>query len=153
MIHLCNVVLSNGIFSKGARMQMIKSPSKGIIALEFLIILPVFIMLLLSMIQISSLLFMRHSILNIAYNGARMAATNPNANTNLVTSYIQKRLSAIGVLTETVNITPSNFSAVERGTPLRVDISVDAGLLVAVSIPIDYNHQQISVSSQMAKEY
>ena len=130
-----------------------KRVSTGSVAIEFALIIPILIIVLFSVIQISSLLYMRHTLLNISYNAARIAATNTNTTNTTIKATIEEQLNNIGIFAEEVTIIPDDFTVADRGTLIKVTIRVNAGLLVLVPIPINFDQMPISVSTSMAKEY
>lgn len=130
-----------------------KHHCKGSVAVEFMIVFPIFIIVLFGIIQLSSLLYMRQELLHVAYNGVRYAAMNKNATNASVQSYIEQQLTNLGVSATTITLTPDNITLAERGTPLSLVISVSTNSLVLIPVPISFGQTQITISSSMAKEF
>lgn len=131
----------------------VKHRSQGSVAVEFIVVFPIFIIVLFGIIQLSSLLYMRQELLNIVYNGVRYAAMNKNATNANVQTYVEQQLTNLGVSATTITLTPNNISQAERGTPLSLVLSVSANSLVLLPIPISFGQTQITISSSMAKEF
>lgn len=130
-----------------------KSVNTGSVIVETVLLIPVLILLIFGMIQIGSLLYMRHSLFELAYNAVRIAATNPNSTNATVQLYITQQLNNMSVTASQVLITPNNFTGANRGSLLGVAISVNANQLVFVPFPLNLSQMQIVVSASMVKEY
>ena len=130
-----------------------KSVSKGSVAVEFMIIVPIMIIFLFGLIQLGSLFYMRQQLLSVAYNSVHFAATNKTATNATVQAYIGQQLTGMGLAATKITITPDDITVAERGTPLNVVVSVSANSMAVVSFPISFGQMQISVSSSMAKQF
>ena len=132
---------------------IVKSVSKGSVAVEFLIIVPIFIIFIFGLVQLGSVFYMRQQLLNVASNGLHFAATNKSATNATVQAYIGQQLTGMGLAATKITITPADITVAERGTPLNVVVSVSANSMAVISFPISFGQMQISVSSSMAKQY
>lgn len=132
---------------------IVRSVSKGSVAVEFMVMVPVLIIIMFGLIQLGSVFYMRQQLLNVAYNGLHYAATNKSATNASVNAYIEQQLTGMGVSATKITLTPSDITVAERGTPLSVVVSVSANSLAILSFPISFGQMQISVSSSMAKQF
>jgi Flp pilus assembly protein TadG len=102
-----------------------RSPRKGAVAIEFAILAPIFLMLLLGMIDFSRTLMVQSLLNDAARQGARAAALD-GATSAEVTTAVRNTLQQTTVDADTVTavVEPSNLANVDSGDPVTVRVSV-----------------------------
>jgi Flp pilus assembly protein TadG len=109
---------------------------QGAAAVEFAVIAPVFLLVILGMMEIGRVIMVRQIMVNASREGARLAVVDGSTSSS-VSSTVQTYLRSAGIKTATVSVLNGSGAAVEpgplsNGTPINVQVSVplsDIGLL------------------------
>jgi Flp pilus assembly protein TadG len=96
----------------------------GVAAVEFAIVAPVFVIMILGIIEIGRAMMVQQIITNASREGARRAITE-KATTSEVQSVVNNYLAATSVKSGvSVNVTPAPGPAVGFGDPITVTVTV-----------------------------
>jgi membrane-bound ClpP family serine protease len=90
-------------------------------AVEFAVIAPVFVLILLGTIETCSMIFLQQSLEIAAYEATRVAIVQTST-TESVEKAVDKILKPRQVRDYAVSITPRDFQAAASGTFIRVDV-------------------------------
>jgi len=94
---------------------------KGIATVEFAVIAPVFVAILLGSIETCSVLFLRQTVEMAAYEAAR-ASIVPNATKTQVENAAKTLLHVRSVKDYSITVTPAAFATAAYGTLIRVEV-------------------------------
>lgn len=95
----------------------------GVAAVEFALIAPVFVMIILSMIEFGRVIMVQQLLTNASREGARRAVIEGASNTEVQT-LVDSYLSNASVSGVTVGVAPSDLSNVGFGDAVVVSVSV-----------------------------
>ena len=95
---------------------------RGVAAAEFAVCLPVLVLLMLGIIETSSMIFLKQSLAVAAYEGSHVAVA-PEATQSDVISTCQDILADRRVTGATIQVTPSNIGALDPGQFFEVRVS------------------------------
>ena len=140
------------------RKQKRNSDQKGAAAVEFAIILPVFVLLLFGMIEWGLLLFNQQVITNASREGARagIVVGSPRFSDDeirdVVTAYVGNHLVTFGSASSpNIQITPAgDRSSLVFGDDLRVTVTYNYGFLVLSNL--GYSDKVLTADSLMKME-
>lgn len=123
---------------------------KGAAVVEFAIVLPVFVLIVLGTIESVSMIFVQQGIKIAAYEATRVALVNGTTNGE-VQATADQILSDRGITSATMTVNPSNFQGSAYGTPITIsiDVNCDDNSIVA---PFFFSGRTISASVCMMKE-
>lgn len=96
---------------------------RGIATVETAILLPLVVFLTFGSIEIANAIFVRESMVVAAYEGAR-AVSQPSGTEATCKNRIKEILTARGITSYNVSITPSVDNSTPRGTQIAVRVSV-----------------------------
>ena len=102
-----------------------RSKRKGVAAVEFAVVAPLFFLLVFGMIEFGRAVMVQQIITNASREGARLAVLDGSTGTEVKTSvvnYLQK--AAITVTADKVTVTPTEPSAAGYGDPVTVNVSI-----------------------------
>ncbi len=124
---LCNLECNLVIFVTCMKPLALKtppteSPRSGAAVIEFAVVLPVFVLIVLGTIETCNMIFLQQSLKIAAYEAARVTLI-PTADDNDVTVAVDDILTSRRVNSYSVTVSPANFSAAVYGTFIRVDVS------------------------------
>jgi Flp pilus assembly protein TadG len=125
--------------SDNRRFRFRKRSRRGVAMMEFAIVLPVFLLMIIGMIEFGRAVMIHQILVNAAREGAR-AAVIPGATNADVTSEIEKWLVTLDAPSRQIAITDENGDAVDLSTVNSRDI-------VRVSISVPYNEVGVGISS------
>jgi Flp pilus assembly protein TadG len=128
-----------------------KHARSGAAALEFAIIAPVLLIILLGTIETCSMIFLQQSLTIGAYEAARVSII-PNATTSDVVDAAEKLLDTRKVQGYSITVTPSNFPSAAYGTFIRVEVRAPCNSNSSFS-PFFYNSKTLTGSVEMMKEF
>jgi Flp pilus assembly protein TadG len=96
---------------------------KGAAVVELAAVSPLFVLLILGMIEYGRLVMVQQILTNAAREGARVGILD-NRTTSDVTSAANQYLAAANIQTATISVTPEPPSSAANGNPVTVTISV-----------------------------
>ena len=132
----------------------INTCTKGNALVEFAILLPVFVTLVLGTIEAGWALFIQNTLVDAAREGARVAVTQ-NISTNSIVSDAEGILtdSNISLAQVSVSISPLAVSLQPRGTAITVTVSVPYSAVSILPTPMFLGSTTLSAQVTMVKEY
>lgn len=122
----------------------------GVAATEFAIIAPVFLLLVIGIIELGRALMVQQVLINASRVGARQAITL-GATSGEVQTAVQEYAASVAVPGVTVSVTPSPASAT-AGSPILVTASVPYSDVSWLPAPWFLGGTTLQASSQMRKE-
>lgn len=135
------------------RSATLRKPSqerRGVAAAEFAVCLPVLVLLMLGVIEVSSMIFLKQACAVAAYEGSHVAVS-PNATASDVAATCQEILADRRVTDATVTVTPTNIQNLAPGTyfEVRVTAPTDPNAI----LPLTYfQGMTLSSSATLMKE-
>ena len=123
----------------------------GAAVVEFAVVLPVFVTLLLGTIETCTMIFLQQSLKIAAYESARAAIVpgSDDFDINLATTEI---LTARRIKNGTVTVTPTNFQNAAYGSFIRVDVSAPCNSNSVFALRF-YGSKILTGTVEMMKEF
>ena len=123
----------------------------GAAVVEFAVVLPVFVTLLLGTIETCTMIFLKQSLKIAAYESARAAIVpgSDDFDINLATTEI---LTARRIKNGTVTVTPANFQNAAYGSFIRVDVSAPCNSNSVFALRF-YGSKTLTGTVEMMKEF
>ena len=123
----------------------------GAAVVEFAVVLPVFVTLLLGTIETCNMIFLRQSLEIAAYESARAAIVpgSDDFDINLATTEI---LTARRIKNGTVTVTPANFQNAAYGSFIRVNVSAPCNSNSVFALRF-YGSKTLTGTVEMMKEF
>lgn len=100
----------------------------GAATVETAVCLPFLVVMVFSSIELSSAVFLKHSVNLAAYEGVR-TATKPGDNAASAATRVQQILQSRRVTSFTYSCVPTVTASTPRGTPVEVTVTAPAGSL------------------------
>lgn len=126
------------------------SAPHGVAAVELAVCLPLLVMLIMSSIHASSMIYLNQSLTVSAYEGVRSAIQVDGTDASSAAA-AQAILTSRGIQNPIVTITPSNVNQLARGTTIAVTVSAPADGNSAIP-PGFYQGQTLSATCTMVRE-
>src|SRR5690242_11974891 len=132
----------------------IKTNAKGSAIIEFAILLPVFILLILGVIEAGWALYIQSSLSDAAREGARVAVT-ANVGSSAIVNTINSLVDSDKISTNklSVSISPIAISLQPRGTPITVNVSLPYSSASILPAPLFLGNVTLQAQVTMTKEY
>lgn len=138
-------------YGLGKLLRRRRSGRKGAAVVEFAVVLPVFLLMVLGMIEYGRLIMVQQIITNASREGARGAviegATNQSVN-QLVTSYLEKA----SIRGATVTVSPSNPGNTKYGDPIAVTASIPFNQVSWLPSPMFLGGKTMTAVTVMRRE-
>src|SRR3954451_17386085 len=125
---------------------------RGTSAVELALVLPVFLSLVMGMIEASRLGMVAQLLTTAAREGCRVAVV-PGHTQDDVQARINAVLSGSGVSVGTVTPSPSTWQSAPMGTPITVSLSVPYSQVSWLGTPFFLSNATVSASATMSSEY
>lgn len=97
---------------------------RGSATLEFAIILPVFLLILMGIVEFGRVLMVQQMLVTAAREGAR-AASLPGANNDIVLAKIYEELGNAGLTLGSYEFTPADISSAIRNDSVTVSVKIN----------------------------
>jgi len=97
---------------------------EGAAIVEFAVVLPIIVVLVLGTIEATSMVFLQQSLKLAAYEGARTSIV-PSAKLENVQAACARVLESRRISGTTIAIQPANFASEPYGTLIRVEVSAE----------------------------
>jgi Flp pilus assembly protein TadG len=127
-----------------------KSKRRGLAIVEFAIVLPVFVLIVMATIESSSMIFMKQSLEIAAYEGVRTALVREATQNNVIGSCSQI-LETRSVTGAVVTVTP-NFGNLNYGEFITVSVSASCSENSLLGSWF-YGGRTLVCEAEMMKEY
>lgn len=134
-----------------------RSPSKkqsrrGAAVVEFALIAPVFLILILGSIEFSRAVIVQQEITNASREGARVGSYDSTTAASTVTSAVSTFLSNVGINGATVTVSPNPPSNATDGQPVTVTVSIPFNSVSWLPTPVYLGGQTLQATSVMCRE-
>lgn len=131
-----------------------KSQVKGSVLVEFALLLPIFIALILGVFELGWALFAQNAMQDATRQGTRLAVTE-NTGTGDITALIKGMLNANNIQTGSilVDIVPAAVSLQPKGTPITITVSIPYSSISILPTTIFLGNTTLTAQVTMAKEY
>jgi len=100
----------------------VRPSRRGVAAVEFAIISPVLVLLILGMIEFGRMMMMQQILTNASREGARRAIVETTTNGEVV-SVVNDYLASTGIAGATVTVSPTDLGAIALGDPVTVRVT------------------------------
>jgi Flp pilus assembly protein TadG len=127
-----------------------KARRRGIAAVEFAIVAPVFFMLIIGIIEIGRAMMVQQVLINASRVGARRAITLSSSET-AVTDAVTEYAAGVGISGVTVEVNPNPATAA-AGQAITVDVAIDFEDVSWLPSPWIMGGRDLAASSVMRKE-
>ncbi len=124
---------------------------RGAAAVEFAVVLPVFITLVFGMIEYGRMVMVQQVITNAAREGCRKAIMD-GATSQEVQDIVNNYLESAGITSATITITPSEPSEAGAGEPVTVSVSVPYDQVSWLPAPMYLSGTEMSATCVMRRE-
>jgi Flp pilus assembly protein TadG len=130
-----------------------KTPSgrrRGVAAVEFAVVAPIFFMLVIGIIEIGRAMMVQQVLINASRVGARRAITLSSSEQAVIDA-VTEYTAGVGVEGVSVAVAPNPATAA-AGTSVTVDVEIDYSEVSWLPAPWFMGGKQLSASSVMRKE-
>jgi Flp pilus assembly protein TadG len=123
---------------------------RGVAAVEFAIVAPIFFMLIIGIIEIGRAMMVQQVLINASRVGARRAVTLSSTETD-VTDAVTEYASGVGITGLAVDVSPNPATAA-AGDAITVDVEIAYSAVTWLPAPWFMGGKQLTASSVMRKE-
>jgi Flp pilus assembly protein TadG len=124
---------------------------RGAAVVEFAIVAPVLLLLLLGMIECGRMIMVQQSITTAAREGARTAIVE-GTSASSATASVQSFLSGTGIRGATVTVGPNKTGSVPHGQPITVTVSVPFSEVSWLPHPFFFGRKTLTSTATMRRE-
>ena len=127
---------------------------QGAVLVEFAILLPILVILLLGTIEAGWALYIQSTINDAARQGARMAVTQ-NVSTQTIVNSVDTILQTVNITPtmRTITITPASVNLQSRGTAISIQVTVPYKNVSILPTSMFLGGVTLSSKVTMSKEY
>ena len=123
---------------------------RGVAAVEFAIVAPVFFLLIIGIVEIGRAMMVQQVLINASRVGARRAITLSSTEQAVVDA-VTEYAAGVGVEGVAILVSPNPATAV-AGTAITVDVEIDYSEVSWLPAPWFMGGKQLAASSVMRKE-
>ena len=135
-----------------SKQRVLHQVRHGVAAVEFAIVAPVFVIMILGIIEIGRAIMVQQIITNASREGARRAITE-SATTSEVQSVVNDYLAATSVTgAVSVNVSPAPGPMIGFGDPITVTVTVPYSDVSWLAVPRYLGTSQLTASTVMRAE-
>lgn len=128
---------------------------RGATVVEFAVVSPLFFLFIFGLIEFGRYVMVQQALTNAAREGSRAAALVTTTNTDRVDAAIHEGLRGVfsgSVDPVSVTVAPEGLSSLAPGTPIEVDVSVNAADVSWLPLSMSRILGRISATSVHARE-
>lgn len=138
--------MSTPVRSKGMHLRR-----RGASAVEFAIVAPVFMLIVLGIVEFGRMVMVQQVITNAAREGARISVLD-SATTGRVTARVNDYLAAASLPNATVTVSPSPPTSAGFDEPVSVEVRIPFSAVSPLTRPFLSNGVVLSAESVMRRE-
>jgi Flp pilus assembly protein TadG len=131
--------------------RLFRRNRRGAAAVEFAVILPVFILLIFGMIEYGRMVMVQQVLTNASREGARRAVLDGSTAAE-VQEVVQEYLASGSISGANVNVDPPNPSSAGSGDPVTVTVSVPFNEVSWLPSPMYLGGRTLTASTVMRRE-
>ena len=147
----CQQVRSGNSFKLQKACGICRKKRRGAAAVEFALIAPLFMLMVLGMIEVGRAIMVQQILTNASREGARRAVLDGATNTE-VTTFVNTYLNNASLPTATVTFPQGNPQDAGFGAPVEVQVSMPFGQVSWVPGPMYLGGQNLTASTVMRRE-
>jgi Flp pilus assembly protein TadG len=129
-----------------------QSSRRGAAIVEFAFIVPVFLTLVVGMVELSRATVVLQVLTNASREGARIASYDTTATTGPITSAVNSYLSSEGISGATTVVSPSPPSSVADGQSISVTVSISYDTVRWLPSSFYLGGQTLQATTTMCRE-
>lgn len=118
---------------------------------EFALVSPLFLCLIVGIIEVGRAVVVQQLLTNASREGARYAGYDTTTQTSTVTSAVNAYLTDAGIIGATTTISP-DLSTVADGQPVTVSVSISFTKVSLLPTPILLGNKTLQATSVMCRE-
>lgn len=126
-------------------------PHRGVAAVEFAVVAPLFFLLVLGMIEFGRMVMVQQVITNASREGARRAIVE-GATTSEVVAVVESYLAGGGIRSATVSVSPDPIDSAGYGDPVTVSVSVPFNQVSWLPTPMFLGGIELRATTTMRRE-
>ena len=123
---------------------------RGVAAVEFAIVAPIFFMLIIGIIEIGRAMMVQQVLINASRTGARRAITLSSTEQAVIDA-VTEYADGVGISGVSVDVSPNPATAA-AGESITVDVEIDFAEVTWLPAPWFMGGKQLAASSVMRKE-
>jgi len=128
------------------------APRRGAAIVEFAFIIPVFLTLVVGMIELSRAIVVLQILTNASRQGARIASYDTTMTTSPITTAVNNYLSNEGISGATTVVSPSPPSSVADGQQISVTVSIPYSSVSWLASSFYLSGQTLQATTTMCRE-
>lgn len=122
---------------------------QGVATVEFAVLLPVMVIILLGTIECTSMIFLQQSLEIVCYETVRTAA-RPQTDSTTANDRGNEVITARGLNDCTVSLIPSNITTLAQGTPITA--TANAGTSENSFLPVFFFPDRLTAEAVMVRQ-
>jgi Flp pilus assembly protein TadG len=130
---------------------MCRRKRRGVAAVEFAIVAPIFFLLVLGMIEIGRMIMVQQILTNASREGARIAILD-GTSTQMVKDKVNDYLATANISGAATVVSPDPPTSAAYGEPVTVTVSISANRISWVPKPKFAGNKQLQAVSVMRRE-
>jgi Flp pilus assembly protein TadG len=125
---------------------------RGAAMVEFALVSPLFLCLIVGIIEVGRAVVVQQLLTNASREGARYAGYDSTTQSSTVTNAVNAYLSDVGINGATTTISPGSLSSVADGQPVSVSVSVPFTKVSLLPTPILLGNKTLQATTVMCRE-
>lgn len=134
------------------RRQSKNKSRRGAAVVEFALVAPVFLLIILGSIEFSRAVIVQQAITNASREGARIGSYDSTTQTSTVTAAVTTSLSNVGIKDATVSVSPDPPSGASIGQPVTVTVNIVFDKVSWLPSPVFLGGRTLQANTVMCRE-
>ena len=136
-----------------SRTRDFRTKSRGVAAVEFALVAPLFLLFLFGMIEFGRMVMVQQVLTNAAREGARIAALDGATATSVIDTVVHHATqAAVTIDPAGVTITPNNPGDAGYGEPVEVSVAVEFDQVSWLPAPMYLGGKSLIATTVMRRE-
>jgi len=129
-----------------------ESPRRGAAMVEFAVVAPVFLVMVIGILELGRAIVVQQLLTNASREGARIGGYDTTTTKSTVTSAVNSYLSNVGISGATTTVSPNDLSSAKDGDSVSVTVSIPFSTVSYLPSPVYFKSTSLQATTVMLRQ-
>jgi len=129
-----------------------ESRRRGAAMVEFAVVAPVFLIMVVGILELGRAIVVQQLLTNASREGARIGGYDTTTSTSTVTTAVNSYLSNLGISGATTTVSPNTLSTLQDGNSVSVTVSIPFSRVSYLPSPVYFGSTSLQATTVMLRQ-